>query len=97
MKVIGMGASHGEYIVTVTHAELSKLSERYYGPKELPLLKVGQEMDLGAGYDFRNDIQRACKQVADASKAFGQAQDTMLKFAVMVGQLPAEAVEVPAA
>lgn len=91
MKVIGKTSEHGgEYIATVTHTELQKLSNRYYGSSELQVLKIGDSMDLGAGYSFRHDIQRACKQMEDAAKAFHDAQATMLKFAVMVGQLPNE-------
>lgn len=87
MKVIGKTQEHGgDYIAIVTHVELEKLTNQYYG--NLSALKVGDSMDLGAGYNFRNEIQSACKGMTDASKSFANAQTTMLKFAVMVGQLP---------
>lgn len=95
MKVIGTTQQSGEYIAIVNHTELEKLTDKYYG--KLSPLKVGEEMDLGAGYDFKADIVHACKQMQDAVKAFNNAQTTMLKFAVMVGQLPAELPEVPSA
>ena len=92
MKVIGKTKENGgDYIAVVSHTELQKLSNRYYGSSELEPLKIGGEMDLGAGYNFRNEIQRCCKQMEDATKAFHDAQATMLRFAVMVGQLPPEA------
>lgn len=92
MKVIGKTKENGgDYIAVVSHTELQKVSNRYYASNELLQLKIGEEMDLGAGYNFRHDIQRAGKQMEDAVKAFNDAQTTMLKFAVMVGQLPPEA------
>lgn len=87
MKVIGTTQERGgDYIAIVTHSELEKLTENYYG--KLPSLKVGDSIDLGAGYNFRSEIQSACRAMEDASKAFSKAQTTMLAFSVMVGQLP---------
>lgn len=91
MKVIGKTTENEcDYIATVSHSELQKLSNRYYNGSELPYLKIGDVMDLSAGYNFRDDIQRACKRMEEAAKEFHNAQSTMLKFAVMVGQLPKE-------
>lgn len=87
MKIIGI-AQHGGYIAEISHTELEKVANKYYG--KLPDLKVGSEMDLGAGYNFCREIQSACKEMEDAVKQFHQAQSTMMKFAVMVGRLPTE-------
>jgi hypothetical protein len=53
-------------------------------------LKIGQELDLTAGFDFRNQIQDACKQMVDASEKFGRAQKTLFEFAQMVNKLPVQ-------
>lgn len=85
MKIIGT-VETGLYICQVSHTELEKLTNKYYG--NLPKLEVGSTMDLGAGYDFRSDIQTACRNVIEANKSFGQTQDTLLKFAAMVAEMP---------
>jgi hypothetical protein len=84
MEIIGT-TSHG-YICNVSHDELEKLVDKYYG--KLKRLEVGSKMDLGAGYDFRSQIQSACRGMVDASKGFSAAQSSMMRFAVMVSQLP---------
>lgn len=90
MKIIGKNSENGgDYIAIVTHVELEKLSDKYYGNSSLGKLQVGSEMNLGAGHDFRSQIQSACKAMEDSMKSFERARDTLLKFSVMVGQLPA--------
>jgi len=86
MKVIGLSGS--DYICQIGHTELEKLTDKYYG--NLDRLGVGAEMNLGAGYDFRSDIQKACKGMVDAQKSFDASRATMMKFAVMVTSLPEE-------
>ena len=87
MKIIGKTSENGgDYLAIINHTELEKLTDKYYG--QLSALKVGDSMDLGAGYNFRGDIQSACRAMQDASKAFAKAQATMLAFSVMVSQLP---------
>lgn len=90
MKVIGKD-ERGNYIAVVTHRELEKVCDRYYGNNELKELKIGQEFDLGTGHDFRSEIRTACQAMVDASKRFGDSQKTLLVFAQMVSKLPAEA------
>lgn len=90
MKVIGMG-EHDAYLCLVTHTELEKLADKYYG--KLQRLRVGSEMNLGAGYDFRSDIQTACRGMVDAEKNFDRAKNTLHKFAVMVAALPTQEEE----
>lgn len=73
------------YICQVSHAELEKLTDNYYG--KLKRLDEGSEMNLGAGYDFRADIKRACTDMVDASKSFERSQKSMMSFALMVSQI----------
>lgn len=85
MKVIGI-AEGGKYICQVSHTELEKLADKYYG--NLEKLKPGSEMDLGAGYDFRNAIKTACDSLIQAERDFDSARKTIHKFAAMVASLP---------
>lgn len=85
MKIIGK-ANSDTYLVQVSHTELEKVFDKYYG--KLPKLEVGQELDLGEGYNFRSDIQEACREMTGAMKAFDSKRLTMLRFAEMVGALP---------
>jgi hypothetical protein len=86
MRIIGMDGN-GNYIAVVEHTELEKLTDKYYG--KLTKLSVGATLNLGAGYDFRSDIQQACKSMVDADANFDRARKTLHKFAVMVASLPA--------
>lgn len=87
MKVLGK-SSGDTYIVQVSHTELEKVFEKYYG--KLNKLDAGVEMNLAEGYDFRDDIKRACNEMRDAMKTFDSKLMTMLRFAEMVGALPDE-------
>lgn len=86
MKVIGLSRTDysREYVAIVSHHELQLVSDRRYGDKELQPLKIGDEFDLGAGCDFRNQIQDACKRMKDAMASFESARATMMKFAVLI-------------
>ena len=84
MIVIGMNDQG--YICQVSHAELEKLADKYYG--NLPKLKVGDTMDLGAGHNFRRDIKDACDGMTRAVTNFNVARKAMTKFAIMVATLP---------
>lgn len=85
MKVIGTGAN-GAYLCEVSHTELEKLTDKYYG--NLKPLKIGDEMNLGAGYDFRASIKESCKGMMDADLSFDRARATLQRFAIMVSALP---------
>lgn len=84
MIIIGTNAQG--YICQVGHTELEKLVDKYYG--NLPKLKVGDTMDLGAGYNFRSDIRSACQGMTTAATNFESARLAMTKFAIMVANLP---------
>jgi hypothetical protein len=90
MKVLGI-VSHKKYLVEVEHTELEKLTGNYAYAKSLKELKVGDEMNLGTGYNFTSDIQSACKAMSGAMESFEKAQSTMRSFALMVADLPTTA------
>ena len=89
MKVIGTDGR--DYICIVNHTELEKLADKYYG--KIGKMNVGDVMDLGAGYDFLDQIRGACKAMIDAETTFSRAKGTLMSFAVMVAALPASTVE----
>lgn len=81
MKIIGIAGNN--YIAEIHHEELEKVVDKYYG--KLPKLTTGIETDLlSVGYNFRGDIQSACRQMTDAVKQFEKAQKTLMSFALMV-------------
>lgn len=90
MRIIGR-QSGGDYIATISHTEIEKLAEKYYG--KLPALKEGEVFDLGRGYDFRNDIRSACSGMEKAMSQFASAQATLLMFARMVNGMPEPAAD----
>jgi hypothetical protein len=81
MKIIAK-ATDSRYICEVTHEELEKFFDQFYG--KMSRLSVGQEVDLGVGYNFATRIESACKSMADASKAFGYAQSVMTDYAIAI-------------
>jgi len=81
MKVIAK-ASDSKYICEVSHDELEKFLNQYYG--NLRKLDVGREVNLGQGYDFSGRIEQACKNMAEAMRSFDSARKTMTDFAVAV-------------
>ena len=76
------------FIATVTRREIEKLHDKYYTNPSIPETKVGSEYDLSAGYDFRGEIKKACKEMSDAMKQFKCAQDAMTRFASMIAETP---------
>ena len=83
MKVIAK-ISEGQYICEVSHDELEKFMNQYYG--KMGRLSVGQEVSLGKGYDFAARIEAACKSMADAMREFDRAKAAMTGFALAVAQ-----------
>jgi len=65
MKVLGE-AKDG-YICEVSHEEIEKFLDLYYGKRSR--LKVGEELDLGTGYDWANRISSALHQTQEFVKA----------------------------
>jgi hypothetical protein len=88
VKILGLAGD--KVIAEVDRYELQKVFDKYYNEKGFPELKVGLVMNLGEGYNFREDIRRACGQMNEAVKAFGAAQTTLMRFANMVSELPVQ-------
>ena len=84
MKILGEGEG-GNYICEISHTEFEKVFNKYYG--DLRKLSVGDEFNLGNGYDFRRDIQDVCKQMTDTIDSFRQVQDSLFAFAKVVGNI----------
>ena len=85
MQIIGK-VNGDTYLAQVTHTELEKAADLYYG--KLPKLGVGATVDLAAGHDYRDEIRGACRSMVEASERFERAQRTLLAFARMVCDLP---------
>ena len=71
MKVIGK-VDRGEYICTVSHCELEKFKNLYYG--KMNKLEIGEEIDLSKGYDHCSEIKSALNKIED----FFNANKTVL-------------------
>jgi len=89
MKVIGE-QGYDTWICVVSKQEVEKVFDKYYakGADALEKIKIGSEIDLGVGHDFRANIRDVCHEMRDAMKAFESARATLMKFAVMVSDLP---------
>lgn len=66
MKVLGK-ASRDTYLCEVSHEEIEKFLNLYYGHK--PELKVGEVVDLGLGYNFASEIKDALKKTEEFVKS----------------------------
>ena len=66
MKVIGK-SGRDRYICEVSHAEIEKHMNLYYG--KMKSVEVGEEIDLGKGYDFSVDIRDAMGKTSEFIKA----------------------------
>lgn len=85
MKIIGVDGK-GDYIAVISHSEVEKVVNKYYG--KLDKLSAGDDIDLGVGHNFRVDIKKTCESMESAIKQFDAARKSMLQFAVMVASLP---------
>jgi len=62
MKVIGV-VQDEVYICQLTHKEIEKFLNLYYN--KMGKIKVGDDIDLGKGYDFHNDAINALKKTEE--------------------------------
>ena len=62
MKVIANGPD-GTMICELEHHELEKFMNLYYG--KMKRLKIGEEINLGTGYDFANEARDAFTKTRD--------------------------------
>ncbi len=88
MKVIGVTDSTKEYICIVRHVELEKFMNLYFN--NLKSLKVGDEFDLGTGYDFAAKTATALKKTEEFIKANKEVVQTILQ-GISLAKLTAEA------
>lgn len=65
MKIIGKTQSN--YIAEVNHAEIEKFMGMYYG--KMDKLDIGEEVNLGKGYDFSVDISSSMNKTQEMIKA----------------------------
>lgn len=87
MKVIAK-ASESRYLCEVSHDELEKFMGMYYG--KLVKLSVGEEVNLGQGYDFSSRIESACKSMAESMKEFDRARSVMTAYALAIASATPE-------
>ena len=100
MKVLAKVDSRN-LICEVNANELGKVFDKYaLYINDLPQVKAidtnlipGDEIDLGKGYDFRDDIVGACKDMMKAYGTFTAASETLIKFAEMVSRTSKETKE----
>ena len=84
MEILGK-KDESTYIVEIGVEEIAKVFNNY-SIRDTPAhpLIVGKSIDLGKGFNFRNDIQEACRRMTETIEKFKSAQDTMMAFAKMV-------------
>lgn len=68
MKVIAK-KDRETYICEVSHREIEKYFDRYYGREDLKNLSVDQIIDLGKGHDFFRDTKSALEETRKFFKA----------------------------
>ena len=76
MKVLGLSkGKYGDaYIAEVSHRELEQFLNRYYKKPPLERLKVGEEINLGEGYDYKVDADEIYRKI---SAVFGDNNETL--------------------
>ncbi|MCK5604605.1 hypothetical protein KAR91_22140 [Candidatus Pacearchaeota archaeon] len=82
MKVIGTGVD-GKYICEVSHTEIEKFQNLYFGKVER--LSIGDEVDFGAGYDFSSDIQSAFQKTKAFLEANGEIVNAIMNGLTVTG------------
>lgn len=91
MKVLGItkteeGYPRDAYIALVSHDELKAVQNKasYADRDSMPVLKIGEEFDLGKGYHYRQDIVEACKAMKEAYTKFAKVAPLAAQFAGVV-------------
>lgn len=75
MKIIGT-SDHDSYICQVSHTEIEKFLNLYYGKKKP--LTVGETVDLGKGYDYASQIGDAMRKTQEFVNANQQVVTAIL-------------------
>lgn len=65
MKVLGTNGDNFDkkYICEVSHEELEKFMNLYYG--KMAVLRAGEEIDLSKGHDFASDAKIALRKTEE--------------------------------
>ena len=91
MKVIGYsqdpsGYGSKSYIAIVSHDEICAVlnKARYTGKEEVPPLKVGEDLNLAQGYNFRAEITEATRKMTEAYEKFAKVAPIAAEFAGIV-------------
>lgn len=63
---------------------IERCFDKYYN--KLEQLKVGETIDIGAGYNFRNQIKELCEKVIAADRAYSDSRKTLIDFAIMISK-----------
>jgi len=82
MKIIAK-VDDGVFVAQVSHTEIEKFMGLYYN--NMDKIKVGDEIDLGKGYQFHNDTMNALKKTNEflqANKTVVEAITTGITIAV---------------
>lgn len=64
MEVIG--TTSNDYICVINHSELEKFTNTYFN--KMKRLKIGDKIDLGAGYNFMSKTQSALRATDELIK-----------------------------
>jgi hypothetical protein len=85
MKVIGKAGVYGDiYICEVSHSEIERFLNLYYN--KLGKLKVGQEVDLAAGYEFHHKTAEALKKTQDFIKSHADVVRAITDGLLIIGR-----------
>jgi hypothetical protein len=84
MKVIGI-VDHGHYLMQVSHSEIEKHLNLYYD--KLKKLKVGDEVDLGKGYDFASDIKESMMTTRGFIEANKEIIEAIMNGMQVIGRI----------
>lgn len=67
MRVLGTTKDSKTYLCEVHHSEIEKFLGLYYG--NLKEVKVGDDINLGKGYDHASEIKQAMEKTREFVKA----------------------------
>lgn len=67
MKILGTTKDSTTYLCEVSHTEIEKYLGLFYG--KMGMVKVGDVIDLGKGYDHASEIKQAMEKTREFVKA----------------------------
>jgi len=90
MKVIAKIESR-RYVCEISHDEIEKFLNLYYN--KLKTMEIGQEFDLGKGYDFAEETKEALKKTEEFIKANEKVVSAILGGISLVGRINTKTVK----